>query len=263
MTIGKFVAYYRVSTTRQGLSGLGLEAQRRAVSDYLGADAWELVGEFTEVESAKGADALARRPELRAALSLCKKKRATLIIAKLDRLARNVNFVTSLMEAGIDFKAADMPHADKVMLQMYAVMGEWERDQISKRTKVRAFQPAAIARSREFDRAVVVAVIAVRMVQVAVDEIVDVIPMWDRLMAAPRSVNVGRVVAAAARRALVRIFGAHFELVLVYVIAVRMMQMTVMQIVNVIVVLDRSVSTVRAMLMVVVSVMWFVAGAHV
>jgi hypothetical protein len=110
---------------------------------------------------------------------------------------------------------------------------------------------------------VVVAVIAVRMVQVAVDEIVDVIAMRHRFMAAPRSVNVTRVVAAAARRALVRIFRADFELVLVYVIAVRMMQMTVMQIINVIAVLDRGVSAVRAMLMVVVSVMWFVAGAHV
>jgi len=109
---------------------------------------------------------------------------------------------------------------------------------------------------------VVVAVIAVRMVQVAVDEIVDVIPVRHRFMAASWSVNVARVVAAAARRALVRIFGTHFELMLVYMIAVRMMQMTVMQIINVIVVLDCSMSTVRAMLMVVVSVMWFVAGAH-
>ncbi len=126
-----------------------------------------------------------------------------------------------------------------------------------------AFQSHAVSRSREVNRAAVVAVIAVRMVQVAVDEIVDVIPMRHRFMAAPRAVNVARVVAAAARRALVRIPGAHFEPVLVDMIAVRMMQMTVMQIINVIVVLDCSMSTVRAMLMVVVSVMWFVAGAHV
>ncbi|MFL9963818.1 hypothetical protein PQR02_22680 [Paraburkholderia sediminicola] len=109
----------------------------------------------------------------------------------------------------------------------------------------------------------IVAVIAVRMVQVAVDEIVDVIPLRHRFVAAPRSVNVGRVVAPAVRRALVRIFGAHFEPVLVDMIAVRVMQMTVMQIINVIVVPDCSMSTVRAMLMVVASVMWFVAGAHV
>ncbi|APA90320.2 hypothetical protein BJG93_32410 (plasmid) [Paraburkholderia sprentiae WSM5005] len=127
----------------------------------------------------------------------------------------------------------------------------------------RAFQPRAISRSREVNRAVVVAVIAVRMVQVAVDEIVDVIAMRHRFMAAPRSVNVARVMAAAARRALVRIFGAHFKPVLVYMIAVRVMQMTVMQLINMIVVLDRSMSAVRAMLMVVVSVVRFVAGAHV
>jgi hypothetical protein len=110
---------------------------------------------------------------------------------------------------------------------------------------------------------VVVAVIAVRMVQVAFDEIVDVIPMRHRFMTAPRSVNVARVVAPAARRALVRIFGTHFEPVLVYMIAVRVMQMTVMQVINMIVVRDRSMSAVRAVLMVVVSVMRFVAGAHV
>src|ERR1700756_1301424 len=104
-------------------------------------------------------------------------------------------------------------------------------------------EPAALcdvslARLDEFDRAMVVAVIAVRMVQVAIDEIVDVIPMRHRFMAAPRSVNVARGVAAAARRELVRIFCAYFEPVFVYVIIVHMMQMTVVQIVYVIVVLD-------------------------
>jgi len=88
-----------------------------------------------EVETGKGANALDKRPQLRAALALAKKEGATLLIAKLDRLARNVHFVTGLMETGVDFKAADMPHADKVMIQMYAVMAEWERDQISTRTK--------------------------------------------------------------------------------------------------------------------------------
>jgi hypothetical protein len=126
-----------------------------------------------------------------------------------------------------------------------------------------AIQPRAIARSREVNRAVVVAVIAVRMVQVAVDDIVDVIPMRYRFMAAPGSVNVARFVAAASMRPLFGSLGADFESVLVYMIAVRMMQMTVMQIINMIVVLDCSMPTVRAMLMVVVGVMWFVAGAHV
>lgn len=135
MAQGKFVAYYRVSTARQGASGLGLDAQREAVARYLNGGEWELVGEFTETETGKGADALAKRPQLRAALELCKRRGATLIIAKLDRLARNVHFVSGLLETGCDFVAADMPQANKVMIQMHAVMAEWERDQISKRTK--------------------------------------------------------------------------------------------------------------------------------
>lgn len=135
MAQGKFVAYYRVSTAKQGASGLGLDAQREAVARYLNGGDWELIGEFTEVETGKGANALERRPRLRAALDLCKKAKATLIIAKLDRLARNVHFVTGLLETGCDFVAADMPRAEKAMIQMHAVMSEWERDQISRRTK--------------------------------------------------------------------------------------------------------------------------------
>jgi DNA invertase Pin-like site-specific DNA recombinase len=135
MAQGQFVAYYRVSTARQGMSGLGLDAQREAVARYLNGGDWELVGEFTETETGKGANALEKRPQLRAALELCKRRGATLIIAKLDRLARNVHFVSGLLETGCDFVAADMPQANKVMIQMHAVMAEWERDQISKRTK--------------------------------------------------------------------------------------------------------------------------------
>lgn len=135
MANGKFIAYYRVSTQKQGQSGLGLEAQREAVLRYLNGGAWELVGEFTEIETGKGADALAKRPQLKAALEACKKQKATIIIAKLDRLARNVHFVSGLIESGVEFVAADMPQANKVMIQMHAVMSEWERDQISARTK--------------------------------------------------------------------------------------------------------------------------------
>lgn len=131
----KFVAYYRVSTQKQGQSGLGLEAQQVAVAAYLNGGAWELVGEFVEVETGKGANALDRRPQLREALDASRKYGATLIIAKLDRLARNVHFVSGLLETGCDFVAADMPQANKVMIQMHAVMSEWERDQISVRTK--------------------------------------------------------------------------------------------------------------------------------
>jgi DNA invertase Pin-like site-specific DNA recombinase len=135
MANGKFIAYYRVSTQKQGQSGLGLEAQESAVMSYLNGGQWELVGSFTEVETGKGADALARRPQLRAALDQCKKMKATLVIAKLDRLARNVHFVSGLIETGVEFVAADMPHANKTMIQIHAVMSEHERDQISARTK--------------------------------------------------------------------------------------------------------------------------------
>jgi DNA invertase Pin-like site-specific DNA recombinase len=129
-----YVGYYRVSTQQQGQSGLGLEAQREAVLRCLRGGDGELLAEFTEVETGKGANALDRRPQLKAALDLCKKKKATLIIAKLDRLARNVHFVSGLIESGVEFIAADMPQANKVMIQMHAVMSEWERDQISART---------------------------------------------------------------------------------------------------------------------------------
>ncbi len=123
-----FVAYFRVSTQRQGASGLGIEAQRLAVSRYLAERSQTALGEFVETETGKGANALEKRPQLRSALELCKKTGATLLIAKLDRLARNVHFISGLIETGVDFIAADMPQANKVMLQMHAVMSEWERD---------------------------------------------------------------------------------------------------------------------------------------
>jgi len=135
MAHDQFVTYYRVSTQRQGASGLGLDAQRQTVAQYLSERARTVLTEFVEVETGKGANALEKRPELRKALELCRKSGATLLIAKLDRLARNVHFVSGLIETGVDFIAADMPNANKVMIQMHAVMSEWERDQISERTK--------------------------------------------------------------------------------------------------------------------------------
>jgi DNA invertase Pin-like site-specific DNA recombinase len=124
-----FVAYYRVSTTKQGESGLGLEAQREAVARHLGTS---LLAEFTEVESGKRS---VNRPQLLAALDMCKRKKATLLIAKLDRLARNVHFISGLLESGVEFVAADNPHANKMTIQLLAVFGEFEREQISARTK--------------------------------------------------------------------------------------------------------------------------------
>ena len=131
MTQGKFVAYYRVSTDRQGRSGLGLEAQQRAVSEYLHGGPWELVGEYTEVESGKRSD----RPELAAALAACKKRKATLIIAKLDRLARNVHVISGLLESAVEFVAVDFPQANRLTIHILAAVAEHERDMISQRTK--------------------------------------------------------------------------------------------------------------------------------
>ncbi len=127
----QYVAYFRVSTQRQGTSGLGLEAQRKAVIDYINGNGSKVLAEYTEVESGKRWS----RPELGKALAHCKKHRATLVIAKLDRLARNVHFISGLIESRVDFVAADMPEADRAFLQMAAVFAEWEGRKISERTK--------------------------------------------------------------------------------------------------------------------------------
>jgi len=138
----RFVAYYRVSTDRQGRSGLGLEAQQKAVRDYLNGGAWELVGEFVEVESGKRGD----RPELARALEACRKQRARLVIAKLDRLSRNLAFVATLMDSGVEFVAVDNPHANKLTIHILAAVAEHEREAISERTK--AALAAAKARGK-------------------------------------------------------------------------------------------------------------------
>jgi DNA invertase Pin-like site-specific DNA recombinase len=131
MSNGKFVSYLRVSTQRQGKSGLGLEAQREAVSNYLNGGRWSLVAELVEVESGKRKD----RPKLAEALSLCRAYKATLIIAKLDRLARNVNFISNLMEAGVEFVAVDLPQANRLTVHIMAAFAEHEATLITARTK--------------------------------------------------------------------------------------------------------------------------------
>jgi DNA invertase Pin-like site-specific DNA recombinase len=128
---GKFVSYLRVSTARQGISGLGLEAQRAAVAAHLNGGDWTLVQEVLEVESGKRND----RPALADALKLCRKHKATLIIAKLDRLARNVAFISNLMESGVEFVAVDMPQANRFVVHIMAAVAEQEAEAISKRTK--------------------------------------------------------------------------------------------------------------------------------
>jgi DNA invertase Pin-like site-specific DNA recombinase len=142
MQSSKYIAYYRVSTQKQGVSGLGLDAQREAVARYLGGGAAELIGEFIETETGKGADALVKRPQLRAALESCRKYGAKLLIAKLDRLARNVHFITGLMEAAkgngrnaVKFVACDMPEANDLTIHIMAAFAEHEAKRISERTK--------------------------------------------------------------------------------------------------------------------------------
>lgn len=128
---GRFVGYLRVSTDRQGKSGLGLEAQRAAVTDYLNGGAWKLVGEMVEVESGKIVD----RPQLTRAMDLCKLTGATLVVAKLDRLSRDAHFLLGLQKAGVDFVAVDMPNANKLTVGIMALVAQQEREAISARTK--------------------------------------------------------------------------------------------------------------------------------
>jgi DNA invertase Pin-like site-specific DNA recombinase len=134
-TSQQFVTYYRVSTQRQGISGLGLEAQRQTVSQYLAGGIRTTIGEFLEVETGKGADPLSKRPQLRLALELCKKTGATLLIAKLDRLARNVHFVSGLMESKVSFVACDLPEANQLTIHIMAAFAEHEARRISERTR--------------------------------------------------------------------------------------------------------------------------------
>ena len=128
---GRFVAYYRVSTDKQGQSGLGLEAQRQAVMNYLNGGPWKLVAEHTEVESGKRN----ARPQLEKALAACRKHKAKLVIAKLDRLSRNLAFIATLMDSGVEFVATDNPHANRLTVHILAAVAEHEREAISERTK--------------------------------------------------------------------------------------------------------------------------------
>ena len=141
-----FVAYFRVSTDRQGARGLGMDAQRSAVARHLAGHPGALLAEFVEVESGRRTD----RPELLAALTLCRQKKAMLVIAKLDRLARNVHFISGLMESGVEFVAVDMPHANRLTLHILAAVAEHEREMISQRTK--AALTAARARGTRLGR---------------------------------------------------------------------------------------------------------------
>lgn len=127
----RFVAYYRVSTKRQGRSALGLEAQRQAVERHLSQQSGQLVASFTEVESGK----LNERPQLEAALLRCRATRATLLVAKLDRLSRDAGFLMTLRNGDVRFQALDLPEANTLTLGVMAAMAQHERETISARTK--------------------------------------------------------------------------------------------------------------------------------
>lgn len=142
MATGKFVSYLRVSTQRQGRSGLGVEAQRESVATYLNGGKWTLLQEFVEVESGKQND----RPKLQEAMALCRVYGATLVIARIDRLSRDAAFLLSLQNAGVRFVAADMPEANETVVAIMAVLAQAERRLISERTK--AALQAAKARGK-------------------------------------------------------------------------------------------------------------------
>ena len=133
---GSFIAYYRVSTAKQGKSGLGLEAQRAAVASYLNGGNWQITGEFTEVESGRKSD----RPQLKLALAAARVRQIPIVVAKVDRLTRSVAFLSQLVEAGVDVRFADLPQlegpAGRFMLQQMAAVAELEAGFISVRTKV-------------------------------------------------------------------------------------------------------------------------------
>lgn len=143
----KAIAYLRVSTDKQGRSGLGLEAQREAVGRFTASNGMAVIHEYLEVETGKGANALAKRPQLAAALAAAKKERATVVVAKLDRLARNTKFLLTLIESGADVAFADMPQIagpmGKFILTQMAAVAELEAGLISQRTK------AALQASKE------------------------------------------------------------------------------------------------------------------
>ncbi len=126
-----YISYCRVSTLRQGASGLGLAAQQAAITSYVQDGAWERVAEFIEVESGKKNE----RPKLQEALALCRRTGATLVIAKLDRLARNVAFISRLMETSVDFVAVDFPEANRLTVHILSAVAEYEGRMISDRTK--------------------------------------------------------------------------------------------------------------------------------
>ena len=141
MSARTLVGYIRVSTSQQGRSGLGIEAQREALARFAQAEGFTLVREFVEVETGKGSDALDRRPQLTAALAEARKQRCPVVVAKLDRLSRDVHFISGLMAHRVSFLVAELgPDVDPFILHLFAALAEKERAMIAARTKA-ASQP--------------------------------------------------------------------------------------------------------------------------
>jgi DNA invertase Pin-like site-specific DNA recombinase len=132
----KAIIYTRVSTKEQGNSGLGLESQLRTVTEFCNSENIEVLGHYSETETGKGSDALDKRPQLAKAIQHAKKENAYLVVSKLDRLSRNVAFISTLMESKVPFIVAQLgKDADSFMLHLYAALSEKERELISTRTK--------------------------------------------------------------------------------------------------------------------------------
>ena len=137
------IAYIRVSTQKQGKSGLGLEAQAAQIAAFARAEGYEVIDTYVEIETGKGADALETRPQLAAALEVARLTGGTIVVAKLDRLTRDVHFGSGLMAAKVAFRVCEMPHADNFQIHIMLAVAEKERQMISERTK------AALAAARE------------------------------------------------------------------------------------------------------------------
>jgi DNA invertase Pin-like site-specific DNA recombinase len=182
----KAILYLRVSTHQQGKSGLGVEAQREAIARFATAEGYDILAEFVEIETGKGSDALARRPQLSAALAAARKARCPVIVAKLDRLSRDVHFISGLMAQKVPFIVAELGvDADPFMLHLYAALAEKERKLISERTRAalaaKKAQGMLLGNRTNLPEAVAKAAVANK--QAAVDFAINVRPVIEQVKA--------------------------------------------------------------------------------
>jgi DNA invertase Pin-like site-specific DNA recombinase len=215
MANGAFVAYYRVSTAKQGASGLGLEAQQAAVRDYLNGGSWRLVAEFTEVESGKVND----RPRLADALKQCRMTGAVLVIAKLDRLSRDAHFLLGLEKGGVEFVCCDMPSANRLTVGIMALVAEEERRLISARTKAalaaakaRGMKLGGVRSARCYSTAALDEMRTIRDAKVAAaanDRAALLRPLLDELKASGTSLR--GMAAELTKRGIVTPRGGHWD----------------------------------------------------